>query len=128
MRDFRGHRRHPAKFALVFLAMAVVMTLLVMSLWNALIPDLFGLKSISFWNALGLLVLCRILFGGMGMGPMMFKMARDNRQLRDRWMRMSDDERRAFFQMHRRGRGREHWRGGRDTPPQGEGQKPADNE
>ena len=40
----------------------------VMSLWNWLVPDLFGLRTITIWQALGLLLLCRILFGGFGMG------------------------------------------------------------
>jgi hypothetical protein len=40
---------------------------IVMSLWNALLPPLFGLSAISFWQALGILLLCRILFGGFGM-------------------------------------------------------------
>lgn len=98
MRNFSHHRRSPAKFGLMFLAVVIALTLLVMSLWNALIPALFGLKSLSFWNALGLLVLCRVLFGGMGMGPLMFRMSRDHRQLHERWMRMSDEEKQAFAQ------------------------------
>ena len=40
----------------------------VMHLWNWLAPMLFGLRQITFWQALGLLVLCRILFGGWGGG------------------------------------------------------------
>ena len=40
----------------------------VMHLWNWLLPTLFGWRQISFWQALGLLVLCRILFGGWGGG------------------------------------------------------------
>jgi|RhiMetdeSRZDD1v2_1073273.scaffolds.fasta_scaffold142202_4 hypothetical protein len=40
---------------------------IVMSLWNALLPPLFGLRAVSFWQALGILLLCRILFGGFGM-------------------------------------------------------------
>ena len=32
----------------------------------ALLPPLFGWPQVTFWQALGLLVLCRILFGGMG--------------------------------------------------------------
>lgn len=40
---------------------------IVMGLWNALLPALFGLPAISFWQALGVLLLCRILFGGFGM-------------------------------------------------------------
>jgi hypothetical protein len=38
----------------------------VMHLWNWLLPSLFGWREISFWQALGLLILCRILFGGFG--------------------------------------------------------------
>ena len=40
----------------------------VMHLWNWLAPALFGLRLITFWQALGLLALCRILFGGFGLG------------------------------------------------------------
>jgi hypothetical protein len=38
----------------------------VMYLWNWLLPPLFGWRLITFWQALGLLALCRILFGGHG--------------------------------------------------------------
>ena len=41
---------------------------LVMHLWNWLLPAIFGWREITFWQALGLLVLCRILFGGFGSG------------------------------------------------------------
>ena len=39
---------------------------IVMLLWNALLPPLFGWPVVTFWQALGLLALCRILFGGLG--------------------------------------------------------------
>jgi hypothetical protein len=39
---------------------------IVMLLWNALLPPLFGWPAVTFWQALGLLALCRILFGGLG--------------------------------------------------------------
>ncbi|RYD53570.1 MAG: hypothetical protein EOP52_05395 [Sphingobacteriales bacterium] len=39
---------------------------LVMTLWNAILPDLLAVKRINFWQATGLLVLCRILLGGWG--------------------------------------------------------------
>jgi hypothetical protein len=38
----------------------------VMLLWNWLAPQLFGWREITFWQALGLLALCRLLFGGFG--------------------------------------------------------------
>lgn len=39
----------------------------VMLLWNWLVPPLFGWPQVTFWQAFGLLALCRILFGGSGM-------------------------------------------------------------
>ena len=39
---------------------------LVLQLWNWLLPSLFGFPQVTFWQALGLLALCRILFGGFG--------------------------------------------------------------
>jgi hypothetical protein len=38
----------------------------VMLLWNALMPELFGLKRVSYWQAWGLFALCSILFKGSG--------------------------------------------------------------
>lgn len=38
----------------------------VLQLWNWLLPSIFGWRQITFWEALGLLALCRILFGGLG--------------------------------------------------------------
>jgi membrane protein required for beta-lactamase induction len=40
----------------------------VMLLWNWLLPALFGWPELTFWQALALLALCRILFGGHGVG------------------------------------------------------------
>lgn len=37
-------------------------------LWNWLVPGLFGLRQLTIWEALGLLALSRILFGGWGRG------------------------------------------------------------
>ena len=41
---------------------------IVMALWNWLLPPLFGWREVTFWQAIGLLALCRILFGGLGHG------------------------------------------------------------
>jgi hypothetical protein len=50
-------------FALVVLAVVLV-GLVVMTLWNWLAPELFGWHPIGFAQALGLVLLCRLLFGG----------------------------------------------------------------
>ena len=56
------------KWFLKVFAVAVIGMLLLgfilMTLWNWLIPDLFNGPHITFWHALGLFVLARILFGG----------------------------------------------------------------
>jgi hypothetical protein len=39
----------------------------VLQLWNLLMPDIFGLHPIGFWQAVGLMALSWILFGGLGM-------------------------------------------------------------
>ncbi len=49
-------------FALVGLALLALLGWVVMLLWNWLMPDIFGLPSVSYWQAWGLLVLCWILF------------------------------------------------------------------
>lgn len=67
---------------------------IVMHLWNWLVPALFGGHQVNFWQALGLLVLCRILFGGFGShGP-----RGRRRAMSDRWERMTPEEREKFRQ------------------------------
>jgi hypothetical protein len=70
---------------------------LVLHLWNWLLPSLFGWKPITFWQALGLLILCRILFGNVGMrgGDMRSRM---RRRMAERWDRMTPEERNKFCQ------------------------------
>ena len=54
------------KFLLFGVVFVAGMGLVVHSLWNALAPELFHLPAITFWQAVGLLVLSRVLFGGLG--------------------------------------------------------------
>lgn len=53
-------------------------------LWNALLPPLFGLPVVTFWQALGLLVLCRILFGGHGRGYRSHRSPEERERIRQR--------------------------------------------
>jgi hypothetical protein len=52
--------------AIAMAAFALVFGYVVMLLWNWLMPALFGLGTIGFWQAVGILVLAKILFGGFG--------------------------------------------------------------
>jgi hypothetical protein len=54
---------------LAILGMALFVAIgggIVQYLWNWLLPTLFGWRELGFWQALGMLALCRILFGGFG--------------------------------------------------------------
>jgi len=51
-----------------FITALLLFALVVMLLWNAILPGVVGVQSIGFAQALGLLVLCKILFGGFGGG------------------------------------------------------------
>jgi hypothetical protein len=92
-------RRHWWMKGLAFLVLAplfvAALSFVVMSLWNALIPSLFSGRIISFWQAAGLLVLSRILFGGFrGRGG--HRGWRHHRAWHDRWHGMSSEERERF--------------------------------
>src|SRR5712691_4747970 len=70
----------------------------VMLLWNWLAPSLFGLRLITFWQALGLLALCRILFGGFGLGGGGSHRSKSRRRMAERWEQMTPEEREKFRQ------------------------------
>jgi hypothetical protein len=77
-----------------FLVMAVLgvaaISAVVMALWNWLMPNLFfGVREISYLQAVGLLVLSKILFGFRGHGG-------PGRWHRERWEQMTPEEREKF--------------------------------
>jgi hypothetical protein len=101
MRKYRFLR--VLKIALFAILAAGVAGFVVMSLWNLVMPAIFGIRSIGFWQALGLLILSKILFGGFrphtGGGP------RWRRRMMERWEGMTPEEREKFKQGMRRGCG-----------------------
>ena len=60
-------------------------------LWNWLLPPLFGWRMINFWQAFGLLALCRILFGHHGWGHSGRDRMRD--RMGERWKDMTPEQR-----------------------------------
>ena len=63
-------------------------------LWNTLLPEILGVKNISYWQAFGILLLCKIMFGGFK-GPGRKKMKHrkdfpgfrpnDKERMREEW-------------------------------------------
>ncbi|MGB7592225.1 MAG: hypothetical protein WCD04_10515 [Terriglobia bacterium] len=82
------------KFLLFGALAATIFSFVVMWLWNWLMPAIFGLHVISFWRALGLLVLSKILFGGFRGRPG-FPGAWRTRLI-ERWEQMTPEERDKF--------------------------------
>jgi hypothetical protein len=71
----------------------------VMLLWNVLLPQIFGIAAINFWQALGLLALCRMLFGSFGRDGMFGRGGRFHKNpIREKWRNMTPEERREFIQ------------------------------
>lgn len=85
----------------VMVVIALVMAAIVQWLWNAILPELLNVGTLTYWKALGLLVLCRILFGGFRGGPPRGKPPFMANGFREKWMNMTDEERKNF---------REQWR------------------
>ena len=83
-------------FPLIGVAVLAVFSTAVMLLWNFVVPGIFGLATINFWQALGLFLLTHILFGhfpgrrgmphGKGMNP-----------FRAKWEKMTPEERKKFI-------------------------------
>ena len=84
------------KFVLFAALFVTVLGFVVMSLWNWLMPALFGWHLINFWQAVGVLVLSKILFGGFRGHPGRHLYWR--RRMMERWEQMTPEEREKFRQ------------------------------
>lgn len=96
---YNGNKHRPKGFLLfplVIVAGALLIGAVVMWLWNAVLPPVLNTKAITYWQAVGLLVLCRILFGSFGnrkgSGGPPFKKP----YWKDKWSTMSHEEKIRF--------------------------------
>lgn len=100
MNEQNPYRKRRPRFLFGLLAPLLFfgVSAIVMLLWNAVLPELLLVKQISFWQAAGLLLLCRILFGGFGFrGPGgRFSDANRREKWRNKWQNMSDEEKTVF--------------------------------
>jgi Spy/CpxP family protein refolding chaperone len=101
---------HVLKVVLLVAVAVTVVGAVVMLLWNWLMPALFGWQTIDFWQAIGLLVLSRILLGGLrgGWGQRRHWRGR----MMERWEQMSDEQRQQFRDQFGSSMRRHHRRGG----------------
>ncbi len=111
------HKKGKFLITLLFIAGLFLLPYIVMLLWNGILPEIIGVKTITYWQAVGIFILCKLLFGGFkGGGNHHHKKHRMIRQhfknccnnndnkssmkeaLRDKFMNMSDEERENFRQ------------------------------
>jgi hypothetical protein len=87
-------------FILPLVALAIfVAGAVVMGLWNCVMPNLFPTVGLlTYWHALGLLLLCKILFGGFRKGYHGGWRGRrmHNAAWKEKWSQMSDEEKAKF--------------------------------
>ena len=81
------------KFAAILAVAVLVFGFVVTHLWNYVMPPLFGLHMISFWQAVALVILGKLLFGGFRPGPggMHWR-----RRMMERWEQMTPEQREKF--------------------------------
>lgn len=128
----KNFRRLRWLFPFIALAALAGFGFVVMLLWNAIIPGLTGWALLTFWKAVGLVILCKILFGGFPgrrgghggppwarRGGMRGNWMEHKEELRAKWAAMNEEER-AKFKEAWRGRcgGRHEWMKGQEQQQQ----------
>ncbi|MCB0464939.1 MAG: hypothetical protein KDC78_04575 [Aequorivita sp.] len=88
---------------LFFLALLFLLPFAIQALWNSILPEIMNVSKITYWQAMGLFVLSRILFGGFGCrkhcrgkhcnGHMA---SYGNTSVKEKFMNMTDEEKAAF--------------------------------
>lgn len=108
------HNKRKFLFAPLIIILIPLFAWVTMLLWNALLPGIFNLPLINFWQAAGLLILARLFFGfghhrsWNGHRPYM------NSEIRNKIKNMSSEEKKEFFRkMHynRHKGGEEYYKG-----------------
>jgi hypothetical protein len=79
---------------------------IVMQLWNWLMPVIFQLPSISFFQAAGLFALSKILFSSFNFNGRNKRMRFNNQVMKEKMMQMSEEERQQFKEQWKKRCGR----------------------
>ncbi len=116
-KNFKNKKFHPLKMlgiGVMVVLFVGVAGAVVMFLWNAIIPEVTGWKPLTYWQAVGLLVLFKILFGGIGRGSGRHHRRRsrwremknkwkgmdpaERKEMKEKWINMDAEEKKAFKQ------------------------------
>jgi hypothetical protein len=94
MKQMERRIKMGALFIPIFIGGVFLFTLFLQLLWNCIMPDIFGVKTIGYWQAMGVFALAKILFGfNSGWGG---KRRRWNNRMQDKWETMSPGDKEKF--------------------------------
>lgn len=97
-------QKHLVFMPIFFVCVVALLGCSVMWLWNWLMPSIFGLPVLTFWQSVGLLVLCRLLVGNIGFGThhhghhAHHHCCNSQNELRVRWESMTPEERKSILE------------------------------
>jgi hypothetical protein len=99
--------RKPYRRVRFFFPVFILLALLAFSfavywLWNNVLVAVVSVKPVTYWQAMGLLILCRILLGGFRAGPRAGGPPQGGPNWREKWRQMSDEDRAKFKNEWRR--------------------------
>ncbi len=96
------HWKRKKPFIFLFIIAGIfALSAVVMFLWNAILPDVIDVNPLNYWQALGILVLSKILFGGSKFGPGRKHYKNKHLHFKEKFMNMTDEQKESF---------REEWR------------------
>ena len=84
-------RRFVFAIPVIMLAFVFLGGLAVMLLWNTILPAVLGVTVVTYWQAIGILALSRLLFGGFKGGPP-WGGRRGGPPWKNQWVNMTDEE------------------------------------
>ena len=86
-------------FTILAIAAAALLGYIVMSLWNNILVEVLHVSVISFWQALGILVLSKILFGSFkGSGGCGGRGGAWKKEMQEKWHTMTPEQREKIKQ------------------------------
>jgi hypothetical protein len=88
-------------FILFVFAFIVPLGFIITAIWNNILVGVLHVTVINFWQALGIFLICRILFGGFPGRPGWAghgRRRREMEEMRNKWFNLSPEERKNFKQ------------------------------
>lgn len=102
----RRYNTRGFSIGIIGVAVVAVLSAIVMVLWNLLVPAIFGIAKITYWQAAGIFVLTRILFGSFwnrerSLYRHPLSRFHPYNHLHEKWMKMTPEERKEFINKRR---------------------------